>query len=152
MSSQAPGSGDQPVEDTTETLLYDGDCALCANTVKFVLTRERAGNRLRFAPLNGETAARLRELCPPIAESDSIVFVREGPGVCPDAFLYSDAAVRVLRSMGGGWGALGWAIGALPRWMRDPPYRLIARNRYRLFGHDTSCLMGTGIPWRRFDP
>ncbi len=140
------------MEDTTETLLYDGDCALCANTVKFVLTREHAGNGLRFAPLNGETATRLRELCPQIAESDSIVFVRERPGARPDVFLYSDAAVLVLRSMRGGWETLGRAIGALPCWMRDPTYRLIARNRYRLFGHDTSCLTGAGIPWQRFDP
>ena len=55
-------------------LLYDGVCALCNAAVTFVLTRDRSG-AVRFAPLQGETAAPLLAAHPELSGVDSMVWI-----------------------------------------------------------------------------
>ena len=46
-------------DDAVQTILFfDGVCGLCNKSVDFVLTRDQQG-RIKFSPLQGETAARL---------------------------------------------------------------------------------------------
>ena len=45
----------------------------------------------------------------------------------------SDASLEVYRRLGGPWWLLSLAR-FFPRWLRNPVYRVIARNRYRWFG------------------
>ena len=55
------------------------------------------------------------------------------------AWFKSDSALQVLRDLP----SLRWmgALRLLPRWLRNPIYDLVARNRYRLFGKSESCLL-----------
>ncbi len=53
----------------------------------------------------------------------------------------SDGIIRVLQSFGGGWPVLAVIARLVPRFIRDPAYRSIARNRYRLFGRRDACLV-----------
>lgn len=68
---------------------------------------------------------------------DSFVLVENGR-----AFRESTAALRVARHLAGAWPLFYGAI-VLPRFVRDPIYKFIARNRYRWFGKKDTCMIPT---------
>lgn len=52
----------------------------------------------------------------------------------------SDAILYMLMQLGGIWSLAG--IGrVLPRGFRDAVYKVVARNRYRVFGKHESCML-----------
>ena len=51
----------------------------------------------------------------------------------------SEAAIVVLRELGGLWAALGSILNVVPAPPRNWGYNLVARNRYRFFGKHDSC-------------
>lgn len=114
-------------------MLYDGVCGLCHRTVAWLLKRDRE-KQFHFAPLQGATAARLRELYPDIpTDLDTVVYVEDGRvHVRAKAFLY--AARHLPRP----W---RWAyhVRWLPRFLVNPFYWLVARTRYRIFGKLDAC-------------
>ena len=57
-------------------------------------------------------------------------------------YSHSSAVLRIARGLGGGWAMVGVG-GLLPRTWRDALYRFIARNRYRWFGRQESCMLPT---------
>ena len=114
-------------------VLYDGVCGLCHRSVAWLLARDR-DRRLHFAPLQGETAARLRALHPAIpTDLDSVVYVEEGR-----VHLRARAFLHAARYLSRPW---RWAyhLRWMPRFLVDPFYWLIARTRYRLFGKLDTC-------------
>ncbi|MDH3685079.1 MAG: DCC1-like thiol-disulfide oxidoreductase family protein [Myxococcales bacterium] len=133
---------------TPELLLYDGHCGLCHGAVRFVLARDPSGEAFRFAPLGGaafEAAVpeALRESLP-----DSMAVVTHDG----ELLLKSDAAVHVLRRLGGGWKWLGGAIAAVPTAVRDSVYDFVARRRKQWFGEvDESCPIVPAALRTRFD-
>jgi predicted DCC family thiol-disulfide oxidoreductase YuxK len=115
---------------------------------RFVDRTLRADKRhvLRFAPLQGETARALLPAMPADAGAWTMVFVDER-----GAHLRSDAALEVWRRLGGFRGLL--ALGRfVPRFVRDPVYRLIARHRYRWFGRRETCRVPTAAERSFFLP
>ena len=62
----------------------------------------------------------------------------------------TDAIVRVLRSFGGVWRIASAVLSLVPRFVRDPMYRWIARNRYRLFGRHDVCIVPSSQSADRF--
>jgi predicted DCC family thiol-disulfide oxidoreductase YuxK len=117
-------------------LLFDGVCALCNWTVRVVLRLDRRG-RIRFAPLEGEYAARVLERHPEAREVDSMILVEPDAGP-PGAgtervHVKSDAVLRLAPLLGGPWRAAG-VLRLVPRRARDWAYDVIARHRYALFG------------------
>jgi predicted DCC family thiol-disulfide oxidoreductase YuxK len=115
-------------------LLYDGECGLCNAVVRFLLRRDRAA-RLRFAALQSAPAqAYLAAQGLPTTDFESIVFVPDWNRPAPGAgLLRTDGALAALHELGGGWRTVA-KLRVLPRWLRDPFYKLIARTRYALFG------------------
>ncbi|MCR9141690.1 MAG: DCC1-like thiol-disulfide oxidoreductase family protein [bacterium] len=115
-------------------VFFDGVCGLCNTAVDFLLNVDRAGV-LRYAPLQGENAARL---LPPemTADMDSMVF-QDARGVLHTR---SEAILRIGVQMGGLW-SLGAPGLLIPRTVRDALYDTIAHNRYRWFGKKDSCRM-----------
>ncbi len=115
-------------------ILYDGTCGLCHRSVRWILRHER-DHELQFAPLQGETAAQLRERHREIPESlETVVLVDEDDRVRmrSKAFLYT---ARHLRAP---W---RWAYGVrwLPAFLLDLGYRVIAAIRYRVWGRAELC-------------
>lgn len=113
-------------------VFFDGVCAFCQKSIDFVMRHDSAG-RFQFAPLQGETAAKL------LTASDreqlsSLVMLWRG-----NAYRRSAAAVRVLWVLGGVWRVLGILLWLIPRPLRDGGYRLVAAWRYRIFGKVESC-------------
>lgn len=127
-------------------LFFDGVCGLCNQAVDFVIRRDRA-HQIRFAPLQGETASRL--LGPQAAgDPDTMVFLDQ----TGRRFERSDAAVQILKRIGGGWGLAGRLLWLIPRPVRNIGYRIVASNRYRWFGRKESCRMPTAAERTLFLP
>ncbi|MGN6518171.1 MAG: thiol-disulfide oxidoreductase DCC family protein [Dokdonella sp.] len=114
-------------------LVYDGVCLLCSRWVRFVLAHDRAG-RFRFASMqsaNGRALLRRHGLDPD--DPNSLLLLERG-----HASTDSEAIVRVLDGLGGAW-RLARVLRLVPRALRDPAYRWLARNRYRWFGRSDAC-------------
>ena len=136
----------------TRTLLYDGTCGLCATSVQFILQREKRDRSMRFAPLQGETAAAIVRAHPELAAVDSVILVEDDGTTAPRISVRSDAVIKVLRYLGGVWSMLAAVASIVPRLLRDAAYNLVARIRYKVFGRDTACLLPTPEQRVRFLP
>jgi predicted DCC family thiol-disulfide oxidoreductase YuxK len=138
-----------PLTEKPETLFYDGNCALCHSTVKFVMKRDRTGEAFRFAPLQGET---FLALVPPQQRAgppDSIV-IRTADGLLRAR---SDAVIHILERLGGTWKIVAAILAVIPFGLRDAAYDFIARVRYRIFGkRDDLCPVVPPNLRTRFDP
>ena len=107
-------------------VFYDGRCALCHQSVRWMIRADRAG-AFRFAPLGGET---FRNMVGNRVElPDSLVLLED----CGALFVRSEAVLRVFETVGG-WHTLARAVRTIPRPVRDSVYRAVARTRFRLFG------------------
>lgn len=119
------------------TLLFDGVCNLCSGVVQWVIAHD-AGARFRFASLQSDAGrALLAEHGLPLDAMDSVVLV-DGDR----HWLRSDAALELLRRIGGGWALLA-ALRIVPRPLRDAVYGWVARNRYRWYGRRAECWVPT---------
>lgn len=132
-------------------LLFDGHCAFCAASVRFVLRHERR-QTLRFAPLDGSYGRALIASHPEMAQADSMIWFERGSGGASDVIVtHSAAAVRVARYLGGLWQLAGILL-ILPRALRDAGYRRIATHRHRLMRESEDCLIPTPQTAQRFLP
>jgi predicted DCC family thiol-disulfide oxidoreductase YuxK len=124
-------------------IFFDDVCVMCNGFVNLILKVDRQ-QQFWFAPLRGETA---RELLPPLPDDPSkwsMVYVDES-GVHDE----SDASLEVYRRLGGAWWVLSLAR-FIPAWIRNPVYRVIARNRYRWFGKREACRIPSAAEKTRF--
>lgn len=124
-------------------IFFDDVCVMCNGFVNLLLKVDRRQQFL-FAPLRGETA---RKLLPPLSDNPgnwSMVYVDER-GIHDQ----SDASLEVYRRLGGPWWLLSLAR-FIPRWIRNPVYRVIARNRYRWFGKRETCRIPSAEEKARF--
>ncbi|MBX3443959.1 MAG: DUF393 domain-containing protein [Planctomyces sp.] len=128
----APGA---PPDDAP-IVFFDGVCGLCNRTVDFILSHDRR-QRIRVAPLQGETAS--RELDSSDTAQLGSVVLKTSRGT----YRRSSAAVRILTELGGVWRVLGGLLWLVPKPLRDVGYEAVARNRYRLFGRKESCRLPT---------
>jgi predicted DCC family thiol-disulfide oxidoreductase YuxK len=125
-------------------VLYDGECGLCDRFVQFTLARDPAG-RLRYAPLQSEFAAELlRSVGMPPPDLGTMVVIEGGR-----AYTRSTAALRALARLRFPWPMVS-AFRLVPRFLRDPIYRLVASNRYRWFGRADACRLLTPELRQRF--
>lgn len=128
-------------------LLYDGTCGVCAGSVQFILRHDRHGF-LRFAPLQGQFAAAVISRHPQLRAIDSVVWLEpaDRDGI-EQVAIRSEAALRVVRYLGGGWRWLA-VLRLVPRPVRDAAYDLIARHRHRWVREQ--CLVPTAAERGRF--
>jgi len=115
-------------------LLYDGDCGLCNRLVRSLLRSDRS-RKLSYAPLQSEPAqAYLHAQGLPLTDFDSLVFVPDWDHPRLHEYrLRTDGALAACKVVGGGWGLFS-RLSILPRGLRDPVYKLVAKTRYALFG------------------
>lgn len=121
-------------------VLYDGVCALCDGTIRFLIQRDQ-GRVLHYAPLQGSTAGKLLREHGVDLQMRSIVFAeRESRSESHRLFYRSEAILRIFKRLGKPWSRLAWAL-ILPRFLRDAAYDIIAGNRYRWFGKKETCYL-----------
>jgi predicted DCC family thiol-disulfide oxidoreductase YuxK len=118
-------------------LLYDGVCGLCNGLVRVLLAVDRR-RRLSFAPLQGQTAARLAERHGFATDGDSMVYVRYFGLEGEHAVLRSEAVILSLADTGG-LATAARLLRVLPLGLRDPLYDWVAVRRYHWFGRHDEC-------------
>ena len=119
----------------TLTIVFDAHCLLCSAWVRFLLRRDRMA-RLRFAAMQGITGqALLAQAGLQLATLDTLLLHDGTRHWC-----HSAALIRILDALGWPWRA-AWLAWLIPAPLRDGLYRVLARNRYRLFGRSAQCLL-----------
>ena len=118
-------------------IVFDAMCVLCSANAQFVLRWDRAG-KFRLASMQGEVGASLyfRFGIDP-GNPESLVVVDGGR-----ALRDSEAIFAICRGLGWPWRA-ACVLRLVPRTVRDPVYRWVARNRYRIFGRRETCWVPT---------
>lgn len=119
---------------THPIIVFDAECVLCSANAQFVLRHDRRGH-FRLASMQGEVGAALyRRFGIDPANPESLIVV-DGARLHRD----SDAILAIYAGLGGPWRVLSGVGRLMPRMLRDPMYRWIARHRYRLFGRRDVC-------------
>lgn len=114
----------------TDRLLYDGDCGLCHNAVKFTLKHDEQGDAFRYTPLQSERVdALLPSDVPKSSLPDSVVIITQQNEVLTK----SSAALYMGMRLGGPWRVLATLGYLIPAPVRDGLYDAIALIRHRLF-------------------
>jgi predicted DCC family thiol-disulfide oxidoreductase YuxK len=114
-------------------ILFDAMCILCSANARFILNHDRRG-RFRLASIQSPAGAALCRRFGIDPEDPETLLLVEGDRALRD----SDAVLAIWTGLGGPWRAAA-ALRILPRGLRDPLYRWVARNRYRLFGRRETC-------------
>lgn len=129
-----------PTVKTNPVVLYDGVCGLCNGLVQFILKRD-VENRFRFASLQSDFAATLLQRHGADSrELDTFYVVIDYGQPRERVLMRSDAILHVVNTLGGIWKLAG--VGRiLPKVLRDGMYKVVARNRYRVFGKHESCML-----------
>jgi predicted DCC family thiol-disulfide oxidoreductase YuxK len=132
-------------KDTTEKIVFfDGVCNFCNYWVNFAIKRDKK-NKLRFAPLQGETA---KSVLPKhkinTTVLSTVVFVENGK-----VYTQSSAALRICKHLNGVW-KIFYGLMIIPKFLRDAAYNFIAKNRYRWFGKKEACMIPTPEMRERF--
>jgi len=126
-------------------IVFDGVCVLCSRWVDFVLRRDQRG-RYKFAAM--QTVSGRELLIEHGIDPDdplSFLLLEDKKG-----YTDTDAIVRILRSFGPGWRFAAVLVSIVPRFIRDPLYRWVARHRYRMFGRRAACRVPTADVADRF--
>ena len=126
--------------DSNPIVLYDGVCGLCNRLVQFLLKRDKH-DRFRFASLQSEFAGNLlrRHGANP-HDLDTVYAVKDYGQPNENLLARSDAILYMLVHLGGIW-KLASVGRVIPKLFRDGAYKVVARNRYRVFGKHESCML-----------
>lgn len=125
--------------------MFDGVCNLCNSALQFMLRVEKH-DKLQFCTLQSDAAITLLEHLNAPRELSTVVYVFDG-----HIYTHSTAISLLLRHHAKPiYGFLGLMLAVIPRPIRDFGYRVVARNRYKWFGHKETCLMPTPALKARF--
>jgi predicted DCC family thiol-disulfide oxidoreductase YuxK len=123
------------VNQTPRIVLFDGICKLCNSTVLFIINHDHQA-RFKFTPLQSEQGSRLIKQFGFQADIFYfIVYIRE-----EKSFTKSTALLYILKDLGGLW-KLFYPLIAIPKFIRDFFYDILAKKRYQLFGKLESCMI-----------
>ena len=114
------------------TILFDGECAFCEGSVKFIVQRD--GGYFRFgASQSPEAVALLTSYGTNRAATRSIVLIEDG-----QVYLRSTASLKIAQHLSAPWrwaGVFLW----IRRPIRDAAYDVVAAIRIRLAGPANAC-------------
>ena len=113
-------------------ILFDGTCAFCERSVRFIATRDNGYFRFG-ASQNAEGQALLAQHGTSREAARSIILIEDG-----EIALRSTAVLKIAQHLSTPWrwaGVLLW----VPLPVRDAVYRVIAAVRHRLAGPSSAC-------------
>ena len=122
----------------TKIILFDGVCNLCNGAIKFIIDRDKK-RQFRFASLQSDLGVQLlaeRNIDP--KKIDSIILI--DPNVA--YYFKSTAAIEIAKGLTGLYPLMSIFL-VLPETLRDMVYDFIAKNRYKWFGKNESCMLPT---------
>lgn len=131
-------------------VVFDGHCVMCDNTVMQLLSADTK-NRMLFCPNQDTRSKYLIQALGRLGDNsatpvgwfdshkqDSMIIVRPNG----ELLIESDAAIAIGKAIGGWHYMHLLAITVqilIPRVVRDAMYRVVARNRYAVFGQASEC-------------
>jgi len=121
-------------------ILFDGVCNLCDTFVNFVFDRD-SNKRFNYASLQSETGRQLLIRYSVPLDLKTVVLIEEIEG---NVYLRSSAALRVLSYLNYPWNLL-YGCMCVPPFVRDIAYKIVANNRYSLFGKHEACSYKPGL-------
>lgn len=125
-------------------ILFDGICNFCNSAVNFTLKRNTKAD-IRFAPMQSEAGQKLlQQYNLPADDMQSFFFIEDGV-----VYKQSTAALKVCRHLRWLW-PLCYGFIIVPKFIRDGIYNWIAKNRYKWFGVQQSCMIPTPEVRARF--
>ena len=151
-------------------VVYDGECGFCNRSSRWLLRRDRK-DRLRFAPSTAPAVLELlanhgtqpfgrdlkldRELDPGFDASldpglETVMVFRNTGTPIEELLVRSNAILACLRVLPQPWPAFAAILRLVPRPLRESAYRLIARNRYQIWGRYETCPIPTPEERRHF--
>ena len=118
----------------SQIVIFDGICNFCNGAVNFIIKRDSKAV-FKFTPTQGKIAQDLllKHQVPEVGY-DSFVLIKNG-----QSFLRTNAAFEITKDLDGFWFIGAFKI--VPAVVRDYFYRILARNRYTLFGKRAVCMM-----------
>lgn len=114
-------------------IVFDGLCGLCSASAEFVIRHDRRRHfMLTTAQSEAGRACYVANALDPDAMATMIV-IADGR-----THTQSDAVLAVMSGLGWPWRAMA-ILKIIPRFVRDPVYRWVARNRYRFVKPRAAC-------------
>ena len=113
-------------------ILFDGTCAFCERSVRFIASRD--DGYFRFgASQNPEGRALLEPYGTSREAARSLILIEDD-----QVYLRSTAALRIARRLRAPWRYAAVLL-VVPRPIRDAVYRLVAAIRHRIAGESNAC-------------
>jgi predicted DCC family thiol-disulfide oxidoreductase YuxK len=112
---------------SSKYVLFDGACGVCTRSVRFIARRD-VHKRFWFVPIGSAAAARVLKASGHAAPPAETMALLDGGRLS----IRSEAVLRIARELGWPW-RLASVLLAVPGPLRDGVYRLVARNRRRVF-------------------
>jgi len=110
-------------------VFYDTKCCFCSGIINYFRVRANLKN-IKMLDIEDFDQKKYSNLLGHDQNvHESIVFADE-----KSVYAYSDAVIRLLLCMGGIYRISGCLLKIIPKVIRDRLYKIVARNRYRLFG------------------
>jgi predicted DCC family thiol-disulfide oxidoreductase YuxK len=124
-------------------ILFDGVCNLCNGSVQFILKRDKE-KKFLFASLQSTYGQNLlKQFNLPVDNFNSFILYQDGK-----IFTKSTGALMMFSQLKG-W---KWTkiLKAVPKFIRDAVYNLVAKRRYKWFGKKDECMIPTVEVRNRF--
>ncbi len=125
-------------------ILFDGVCNFCNSSVNFIIDRD-ATNYFKFGALQSDEGQVLLKKHNQSTVSYDTLMLIEGDML----YTRSTAALRIAKKLNGLW-SLFYVFIIIPKFLRDPIYNLIAKNRYKMFGKKDTCRLPTPAERAKF--
>ena len=114
-------------------ILFDGCCNLCNGAVRFVLRHSVEGT-FNFIPSQSEEGEQLlKAVGIERDQMETLIFIKQDK-----VHEKSDATLEICRHLSGLW-KFFVIFKIIPKPLRDKPYNLIAKKRYKWFGASDNC-------------
>ena len=124
-------------------VVFDGVCNFCNRIVQIII-RHDPSCRIHFAAQQSEAGIKLLQKYSIQESASSVVFITKGL-----VYYQSDAVIEIAKLLTGWPGIFKYGI-IVPRFLRNAIYKLIAANRYRIFGKQAVCMVPREEDKRRF--
>jgi predicted DCC family thiol-disulfide oxidoreductase YuxK len=135
-------------------VIFDGYCGFCNHSVRWFLRRDRL-DKLRFVPFESPRVASLLarhgvDAATAALGADTILVIRNPEREAERVLVRSEAGLAMLGVLPRPWPGVVTVLRWVPRPIRDFAYRLVARWRYRIWGHLDTCPIPTPQERERF--
>lgn len=116
-------------------IIFDGVCNFCNWSINFIIKYDHVAH-FKFATTQSKHGiALLNDLGIDPEDPTTFVLIE-----CGEAYLMSDAALKIAKHLRRPWSALAW-FKLVPKTLRNFVYKTIAKHRYKILGKRQSCMI-----------